>query len=1291
VKSRSRRAQEQPEPARPSFARREAGGLALLAAALAFNAVFLRSEARIGAVPLNDHVFHAIASERLGEALRAGEPFLDPWVSAWGFGFPVWRSYQPLPHLVAAAAVSPAAPANRTAVFALLATIVTGLLPLSVYAGARFFGLSPPAAGVAALICLLPSGAGDFGRYGLSYGASVWLGSGLYTQQFALLLLPIALGLTRVALDSGRWRFAAGSALALTALSHIVFGYVGALAAVVLAVVGAREGRPARIARLAWIAAGSFLLTAWFTIPLFLSRAEINHSRYELAYKWDSFGSRAVLSALFDGTLLDFGRLPALTLLVALGIAGGFFLRRDATGGRLLALTLVLLGLFLGRDTWGHLLLLFGVPGDLHLHRLQAAFELSACLLAAWFLDVAIRWLRRHASPLHVVAAVLLGAGVAVALSERAAYLGRSAEFGEASLAAVRREKPELDAAFEDVRRLTTARPGRVSAGPSAGWGKDFKVGEVPVYALLSLERFDQASFLFHALSRAGEFVIARSDENPAHDDVFGIRAVVAPADRAAPSHLRLVGRHGRFTVYESARDGTFGLGDVFATYTGAPSTYDEPSKTWLSSPLPASGFYVALGSGHAGRPVIGRWEPLPPAPPDLQGPRGEIVSVTSAPGRWKASVRLERACAVILKSTFFPDLAFTVDGVTVPAIRVTPGFPAAAVPAGEHVVEVVYRPSGLKSILFVAGCAAFALIAVLARPAKSARWDEAAARPVSRILDGIASRVPARTVALSALVLLSCRALLRGLLVDGHDATAYPPRLVEFFRAVADGHVPPVWAADLGNGFGQPLFGFAPPLIQLAALPFRLFGARLADATQIGLLLLVCAGAFAIHRLARELSASSFAALGAAAFWLFAPYFHTDLLVRAAYAEAAALAVSPVAVLALWRVVGSDASARGLALAAAAIAAVVLGHNAVALLMVPALALCALVAAAGPPRRLAAAFWGGAALAFGLALSAFFWLPALAENGLVKTHLLRDNPAQSWKVHFPTLGQLVYSKWGFGYSVPGPDDGMSLMVGPLLLLGGAVGVWAAIRRGPGPVRSFALVAAAVSFFGIFLASPLSAFVWDGVPLLQYLLYPWRALVLPTVFLPLLAAFALDALPKRVAVPAVVAVVLLGLPHTEPKGYLHFDEEFYEPARIAANGINTSTFEEYEPKWVERRPPHAAVALSALSGIEVLEKRETTARRSYSVRCAQGGMVEAATIWYPGWRVEVDGQPVATTIVPVRGTISFAVPSGSHRVSLAFERTPIRSASLVVSVLVAACLLAAALFLRRPSPRPRRG
>lgn len=51
-------------------------------------------------------------------------------------------------------------------------------------------------------------------------------------------------------------------------------------------------------------------------------------------------------------------------------------------------------------------------------------------------------------------------------------------------------------------------------------------------------------------------------------------------------------------------------------------------------------------------------------------------------------------------------------------------------------------------------------------------------------------------------------------------------------------------------------------------------------------------------------------------------------------------------------------------------------------------------------------------------------------------------------------------------------------------------------------------------------------------------------------------------------------LLLFNLSHTEPEGFLTFDDEYYAPESIAARGLNTTTREEYEPRWVHLlRPP----------------------------------------------------------------------------------------------------------------------
>ena len=78
-------------------------GLCLVALAVLFSAITLWPELTISQAPVNDGVWQLAAIERLADSLVNGEPFLNPWVSEWALGYPVWQSYQPLPHLLGAA------------------------------------------------------------------------------------------------------------------------------------------------------------------------------------------------------------------------------------------------------------------------------------------------------------------------------------------------------------------------------------------------------------------------------------------------------------------------------------------------------------------------------------------------------------------------------------------------------------------------------------------------------------------------------------------------------------------------------------------------------------------------------------------------------------------------------------------------------------------------------------------------------------------------------------------------------------------------------------------------------------------------------------------------------------------------------------------------------------------------------------------------------------------------------------------------------------------------------------
>jgi hypothetical protein len=541
-----------------------------------------------------------------------------------------------------------------------------------------------------------------------------------------------------------------------------------------------------------------------------------------------------------------------------------------------------------------------------------------------------------------------------------------------------------------------------------------------------------------------------------------------------------------------------------------------------------------------------------------------------------------------------------------------------------------------------------------------------------------------------TAIALVALRPCYRGMLMDGHDSTAYPPRVVEFHENFRNGIVAPVWAPDLGNGFGQPLFEFIPPLLHGIAELFYAAGASLADSLQFAVLALGLFAAFSMYAIGVRLG-SRRAGMVMATAYLFCCYVQLDLYVRGSFQEFSGLAVLPFAVWALWLAMDTRKFA-ALALASVGIALLPLSHAA-AVIAIPALALLALLLAGRDWRGLLRA---AAALIGGFGLSAYFWAPALWERSSVQMESLREG-AFSYSAHFVYPMQLLYSPWGYGVSVAGPGDGMSFMLGPVHLVLAAASLILAFRKGgirtiPG---RFALAGALIAGAGAMMSTALSEPLWRAMPSIQYLNYPWRFLGLSALGLSLVAGvWILSAASKGKARwiwpgTAILALALFGLPHTTPSQFLTFDDEFYTPGSIAARGINTTTHEEYQPAWVKYRPPYDGTEIVPLTSVPGFRVQPLPGRtpefRAYRVASPHPCALRVNTFYYPGWEISIDGVPAPFTIEEMWGRMLVDLPSGSCTLTLQLRNTTLRAATRWISLLVAVLLLAGTFLARRRS------
>ena len=505
------------------------------------------------------------------------------------------------------------------------------------------------------------------------------------------------------------------------------------------------------------------------------------------------------------------------------------------------------------------------------------------------------------------------------------------------------------------------------------------------------------------------------------------------------------------------------------------------------------------------------------------------------------------------------------------------------------------------------------------------------------------------------------------------HDVWWHLVRIAQWHRGVLDGVAYPRFLHDVYWGHGGPVMLFYSPLPYVISEIFCLAGAGPMRALELGIATAFIAGAAGVFLLARDVLGAAGAAVAAAAYSL-APYHLLNAWVRGAYAEMLAMAVLPFLLLAARR--GADQPcARSAAWLAAATASVFLTHLISAIFYLPLAAAYGCLGLADAPRgsrrreivSLAAGF------ACGIALAAFYWVPALLERAA--THIIVKHDVSFLPVpHLISTSQLIETWWGFGNSGPGADS-MSFQIGWVHLGAIAGGVFLAARASS-PLRREMLFWLAAVAAALFLTTGLSRWIWETVPLLPALQYPWRLLAVAALGTSLCAG-ALVRLADargdawRTAVVAAVAggVIVASFPFTAALP-ARTNDEMLTPAALAS-GMST------ESMWMplgaspERKPGPRLEAVTGEADVAILEDR--THRFEARVRSESGAALRARILHFPGWRAELDGADL-----PIRadatGAILVDVPGGDHLLRLTFGSTPLRTAAAWGSVLALAAV-----------------
>lgn len=671
----------------------------LVAVPIAMNAVALSPEVLYPVPNVNDDAEHVLMTERSSEALATGENPLDVWVPQLELGFPQLLYYQHLAHLtvVVVDRVLLERLPLRT-VFDLVRYLLLVTFPLTVLWSMRRMGFSTSAAAVAAAASSLLSG--SF-RYGFEYDSYIWRGLGLFTQIFGMHLAFISLALLDRLIRSGRGVIVTAVSCAALVLGHLIYAYMIGIGTVALAIIGLRPANALpRLLRLAAVSGIALVLTSYFVIPFFLQAGYLNISPYLERPKFDGFGAATVLGWLATGDLLDHGRLPVLTALLAMGL-GIAVLRRDALALRMAAFGCVLLALYFGRPTFGGLIDLLPMHEGLLLHRFIGGFDLAAIPLigvgGGFLFDQASR--RLPVWPAALAGALLILV-LGPALGERWSFYADNTSWLRQTSAALDAD-PDARAVMD---RIAMARPGRAYAGLRANWGATLDFGlpfnSVHVNNLFADRGIDALAAPYRDASLNSDVLWDFNDQDLASYRLFNVDYVVASHDVSLPIAFAVILDTPRYVLYAAPGGG-------YAQYIGVSrrehfATQADlfvAERAFVRAGNFADGSFIRFDYRDAGAraPYAG---PVPPCA------GGQILSERAAAARFDLVARCDTASAMVLKVTYHPNWQVSIDGRAVPTYMVSPSYVGIDVPAGRHVIVAQYRSLPLKSALFWLGIA---------------------------------------------------------------------------------------------------------------------------------------------------------------------------------------------------------------------------------------------------------------------------------------------------------------------------------------------------------------------------------------------------------------------------------------------------------------------------------------------------------------------------------------------------------------------------------------------------------
>lgn len=489
--------------------------------------------------------------------------------------------------------------------------------------------------------------------------------------------------------------------------------------------------------------------------------------------------------------------------------------------------------------------------------------------------------------------------------------------------------------------------------------------------------------------------------------------------------------------------------------------------------------------------------------------------------------------------------------------------------------------------------------------------------------------------------------------------------RLHQVSTALKDGHFPVRWAPDFR--YGEPIFNFYAPLPYYLGAVIHYFGFDFIWVAKLLFILSSILSSLAMYIFCRKLFLPNSAIL-ATVLYTYAPYRAVDIYVRGALSEAWAFVFFPLIFYGAISL-AQKVSFKNISLLSLFLAGLFLTHNVTTLMFLPFLGLFVIYLGLQQKTwKFIPVFLSSFVL--GLGLAAFFLLPALLERQFIQTKYLLVGYFD-FRAHFVAFFQFFSTFWGYGSSLWGRDDGLSFQVGlvhwAILALAALLGLFQRNRKLLGLLLFLGL-----SFLlSIFLQHNKSAFIWEAIPTMAFIQFPWRFLAISIFIVSITGGAVADCFKDRFKIIyflLITTVVVVNFGYFKPKEYV--DDSFFDKFLNTGSmkkGVDLT--KDYLPIWVQTVDGDVFDAPRTERGeIKVSNLKRRSTILDFSVNVSSNSLIEAPITYFPGWEVRANNQIIPQSSPSKMGLIRFELPKGDYKTEIEFKDTQVRTIGNIISL-----------------------